>query len=179
MFSNERVLQNPNIVGAAAAEAGMATERLREIVEQHQVCYEVWPEWYMKDGIKIQIGFELQLCGINHEDQPGSSHHAIPGCPICFKTYSELLEIAKWVLPVDERPTRSKIQAFDHALHIASAKRFRRREVVVTIVIMHRSDFNRPVDDCEHRCLKEMRQRLSQLGIHEDVWRENKGLKGR
>jgi hypothetical protein len=29
------------------------------------------------------------------------------------------------------------------------------------------------VDDCEDRCLKEMRGKLGQLGIHEGIWRED------
>jgi hypothetical protein len=45
--------------------------------------------------------------------------------------------------------------------------------VVLTIHIMHRADFNRDVDDCEHRCLKEMRSRLKQLGIYEGKWRSD------
>lgn len=148
---------------------------LREIVRQHQVCYEVWPEWYMKDGSKIKIGFELQLCGINSHLGSNGPVHPVPGCPICFRTYSDLREIAEWVLPIDERPSRYEIQAFDHALHMVSAKRFKRKEVIVTIVIMHRYDFNRPVDECEKRCLKEMKERLKQLGIREDVWHEERG----
>ncbi len=43
--------------------------------------------------------------------------------------------------------------------------------MVVTIHIMHRADFNREVDDCENRCLKEMKGRLKQLGIYEGKWR--------
>ena len=175
MFSSETVTtsQTNLPVTLTNTEADRITKRLGEIVQQHQVCYEVWPEWYMKDGRKIQIGFELELCGINHADS-NEDQHPVPGCPICLRTYSELCEIANWVLPVEERPSRYEIQAFDHSLHVASAKRFRRLEVVVTIVIMHRNDFNRPIDECESRCLKEMRQRLSLLGIREDVWHEDK-----
>lgn len=177
MFTSESATTT---AGGPAATIDPASDellnRLRGIVQEHQVCYEVWPEWYMKDGVKIKIGFELQLCGINaHLASDGSGHHPVPGCPICFRTYNELREIAEWALPIDERPSRYEIQAFDHALHLASAKRFRRREVVVTIVIMHRNDFNRPVDDCENRCLREMKERLNQLGIHEDVWRQERG----
>ena len=51
-------------------------------------------------------------------------------------------------------------------------KRKSRNEVVLTIHIMHRSDFNREVDDCEDRCLKEMQQHLHQLGIVEGMWHE-------
>jgi hypothetical protein len=172
--SNVAMTTSHTLVAPTSTTTDVVLNRLQQIVQRHQVCYEVWPEWYMKDGRKQQIGFELQLCGINHGVSDGDAHHPVPGCPICFRTYSELREIAEWVLPIDERPSRYEAQAFDHTLHTASTKRFRRSEVVVTIVIMHRSDFNRPVDDCESRCLKEMRQRLSQLGIREEIWKEEK-----
>lgn len=178
MFSSDSATTTaaPNPAAISDPARNELLNRLRGIVQEHQVCYEVWPEWSMKDGVKIKIGFELQLCGVNsHVASDGGLQHPVPGCPICFRTYNELRELAEWALPIDERPSRYDIQAFDHALHLASAKRVRRREVVVTIVIMHRNDFNRPVDDCENRCLKEMKDRLKQLGIHEDVWREERG----
>lgn len=144
-------------------------ERLRDISRDHQVCYEVYPEWSTKDGQKIQIGFELELCGISSNDK---CLHPLPGCPYCWRAYDDIREIAEWVLPTEERPSRYEIQAFDRALHVAPSRRQRRNEVIVRIIIMHRSDFNRPVDDCESRCLREMRERLSQLDIHEEIWRE-------
>ena len=176
MFPNSNAMRTSReVISPINMTSDALLTRLREIVRQHQVCYEVWPEWYVKSGTKIKIGFELQLCGINSHGDSSGPLHPVPGCPICFRTYSDLRKIAEWVLPVDERPSRYEIQAFDHALHMASAKRFKRKEVVVTIVIMHRNDFNRPVDDCENRCLKEMKERLKQLGIREDVWREERG----
>lgn len=175
MFAYNQSIRPAHQFGAvdvANQQAIASVERLKEIGRTHRICYEVWPEWSTKEGRKIQIGFELQLCGVNeHNAQNGK--HAVPGCPQCFHTYSELREIAEWVLPLEVRPSRYDIQGFDHSLHQAPPKRRRRSEVVVTIVIMHRNDFNRPVDDCESRCLKEMRGRLKELGIHEDIWRSD------
>lgn len=176
MFPNRNTLTtSPEVVAQIVTMDDELLTHLREMVRQHQVCYEVWPEWSMKDGSKIE-NFELQLYGISsHADSNANAQHPVPGCPICLRTYSDLREIAEWALPADERPSRYEIQAFDHALHLASARRFRRKEVVVTIVIMHRDDFNRAIDDCENRCLKEMKERLKQLGIREDIWREERG----
>lgn len=154
-------------------ESGPRAERLREIARRHQVCYEVWPEWSTADGRKIQIGFELQLCGANTHTSDDGPDHPVPGCAHCFSTYGELRQIAERILPRDERPSRYEIGAFDRALHVAPHSRHSRSEVVLTIHIMHRADFNRDVDDCEHRCLKEMRGRLNQLGIYEGNWRSN------
>lgn len=147
-------------------------ERLREIARSHQVCYEVWPERSVSEGRAIRIGFELQLCGANAHTSTDGPNHPVPGCAHCVSTYGELRQIAEWILPREERPSRYEIGAFDHSLHIAPPKRRRRNEVVVSIHIMHRHDFNRAVDDCEDRCLKEMRQRLHQLGIVEGLWHE-------
>lgn len=147
-------------------------ERLREIARSHQVCYEVWPERSVSEGRAIQIGFELQLCGANTHTSEDEPDHPVPGCEHCFSTYGELRQVAEWILPREERPSRYEIGAFDHSLHIAPPKRRRRNEVVVSIHIMHRHDFNRAVDDCEDRCLQEMRQSLRRLGIVEGSWYE-------
>jgi len=164
----------------ATIEVGEATsrltndvsmERLREIARRHQVSYEVWPERSVLEGRSIQIGFELRLCGANTHTSEDGSDHSVPGCAHCFHTYGELRQIAEWILPREERPSRYEIGAFDRALHVAPHSRHSRSEVVVPIHIMHRHDFNRAVDDCEDRCLKEMGEKLVQLGVHEGIWR--------
>lgn len=163
---------------ASTAESAPQLERLRQIVEKHQICYEVWPERSVAGGRKIVIGFELQLCGTNSH-VAAKCGQPVPGCKYCSETYEDLRQIADWILPKEERPSRYEISAFDRALHIAPRQRRSRAEVVLTVHILHRSDFNREVDDCENRCLKEMRQRLSQLGIRQDMWRgENRVEKG-
>lgn len=151
-------------------QSALLAERLREIARRHQVCYEVWPERSVSGGRGIRIGFELQLCGANTHTSNDGPDHPVPGCAHCVSTYGELRQIAEWILPREERPSRYEIGAFDHAFHIAPRNRKSRNEVVLTIHIMHRSDFNREVDECEDRCLKEMREKLVQLGIHEGIW---------
>ena len=148
-------------------------EHLRTIARKHEVCYEIWPERSVAEGRKIQIGFELQLCGTNDHLAAKAAHQPVPGCEYCLCTYEDLKQVAEWILPRDERPSRYEIGAFDRALHVAPHSRHSRSEVVVTIHIMHRSDFNREVDECENRCLREMRHRLNQLGICEGKWRSD------
>jgi hypothetical protein len=145
------------------------------MARKHQVCYEVWPEWSMAGERKIQIGFELQLCGTNAHTSLDVRDDPVPGCAQCVSTYGELRQIAEWSLPHEERASRYEIGAFDHALHIAPGRRKSRSEVVLSIHIMHRHDFNRAVDECEDRCLKETRQRLQELEIVEGVWHEPAG----
>ena len=165
----------------ATIEVGEATNRLtndapmehlREIACRHQVCYEVWPERSVLEGRAIRIGFELRLCGANAHTSDDGLDHEVPGCAHCVQTYGELRQIAESILPRDERPSRYEIGAFDRALHIAPHSRHSRSEVMIPIHIMHRHDFNRDVDECEDRCLKEMQQRLRELGIVEGMWHE-------
>lgn len=146
-------------------------EHLREIARKHQVCYELWPERSVAEGRKIQIGFELQLCGANEHLATNGVQVPIPGCGYCLLTFEEMKQIAEWILPREERPSRYEIGGFDRALHVAPYSRHSRSEVVVTIHIMHQTNFNREVNACENRCLSEMRDRLNELGIYEGQWR--------
>ena len=147
-------------------------EGLRAIACRHQVCYEVWPERSVLEGRAIRIGFELRLCGANTHTGDDGPDHPVPGCAHCLHTYGELRQIAEWILPRDERASRYEIGAFDRSLHVAPHSRHSRSEVMLPIHIMHRHDFNREVDDCEERCLKEMQENLQRLGIAEGSWHE-------
>ena len=155
------------IVSAAAGEAALTSEALRQIVMRHGVCYEVWPEWSAPGGRARRIGFAISLCGV-HEN--GFAQHDVPGCPHCRRTYRELRMVAEWITPERERTCRFEIAAFDRAWHVAPNTRQARNETVVTISIFHRRNMQAPIDECQQQCLNEMRQKLAELGIRENVW---------
>jgi hypothetical protein len=170
MFGKTNSTATPQVAEVANILTNEAPiEQLRAIARKHQVCYEVWPERSVAEGRRIQIGFELQLCGTN-EHLTTKAQQPVPGCAICQGTYEDLKRIAGWILPREERPSRYEIGGFDRSLHVAPHSRHSRSEVVLTIHIMHRADFNREVDDCEQRCLMEMQGRLKELGIYEGKW---------
>lgn len=145
-------------------------EHLQFIARQHQVCYEIWPTWSTLGGKRTQRGFDLLLCGVNgHVVHGGNGSHAVSCCTDCAHTYSELREIAEWVLDLKRRPSGFDIRSFDHAPHMAPPHRHHRSEIVVTTAIFHSAE-HKPGDyGCESECLKEIRERLSKLGIREDV----------
>lgn len=151
----------------SAGEAALTSEALRKIVLRHCVCYEVWPEWSANGGRASRIGFAISLCGV-HEN--GSADHYVPGCPRCRWTYTELSAIAEWITPKQERTCRFEIAAYDRAWHIAPNARHGRKEIVVTIKIFHRHNIDAAIDDCQQQCLNEMRQKLADLGVRENVW---------
>jgi len=154
-------------VYSSAGEAALTSEALRKIVLRHCVCYEVWPEWSANGGRATRIGFAISLCGVHEK---GSGKPDVPGCPHCWRTYTELRAVAEWITPEQERKCRFEFAAFDRAWHVAPHARHGRNEIVATIRIFHRHDINAPIDDCQQQCLNEMRQKLAGLGVRENVW---------
>ncbi len=141
-------------------------EELKTLVRLHQVCWEVFPEQIpVVEDRPRQIGFDLLLYG-THEPED----HPVPGCEKCQVIYKDLRKIAHWILPKEERPSRYEIEIFDSAIHYAPA-RGNRPDVSLTIKIMHRSEFDRPIDECEVVCLNEMKSKLLELGAHEKQWK--------
>ncbi len=136
--------------------------QLRELVRRHQVCYEVWPENLVSNGQIVKVGFALELEG-THE-HPDSE--VLPGCRHCQEVFNDLRRIAEWIMPAEGRPTTYEVQPFDRAIRY-SPKRKRHPEISLIIKIIHRQGFNQPVDECEQMCLREMRQKLVELGVLE------------
>lgn len=141
--------------------ASVTAEEIKNLIEKHRVCFESWYEYEMVGGIRCHTGYALRLSGINN---PATSEHAVPGCLYCQQTYADLLCIAKWILPPDNRESQYKIEPFDSSFHIANT-RGHREEIVVTIQVLHRDDSDRPADECELRCLNEMKGRLKKFGV--------------
>ena len=139
-----------------ASEHPETLERLKALVREHRVCWEVWPEQLpVRDRGPLQVGFDLVLNGAHahNDDRPS------PGCEKCKSIFEHLREIAEWIVPKVQRPTRYDVQIFDHAVHYAS-ERSNRPDVALTIKILHRSEIDRPVDECEVMCLNEMKAKL-------------------
>ncbi len=134
---------------------------LRDLVARHGARYEVRPEKESVDHHVAPVGFDLQLYGL-HEHPEG----VMPGCPECEEVYEALHEIAQWILPTEQRPSRYEIEGFDQALHAAPDIKDR-DEVRLEVKIVHRHDYFAPIDPCEQRCLGEMKQKLQRLGMRE------------
>jgi hypothetical protein len=142
--------------------------KLRELVRQHKVCWEVWPEYHLdRRGKKIQIGFELDLFGTHHLPKQLPE----PGCVECQRVYAGLKRIAQWIMPKEERDSRYEIGVFDSSIHY-TARRKLRGDVTLVIKILHREGFDRPTDACEVKCLNEMEEKLKELGAQKGIWIE-------
>lgn len=144
-------------------------EELRELVGRYRVCWEVWPEYLYVQKERRQVGFQLELCG-THEPEV---EHPEPGCPDCQRIFVALRAIADWILPSEKRPSTYEIGPYDQAIRYSSVRR-NRPDVTLTVKILHREGFERSVDACEVRCLKEMQQGLKELGACERQWSARK-----
>ena len=139
---------------------------LHLVVQTHQVCFESYPIWHVpRGGGKVAIGYELDLIGTH--DKP--AHPPKPGCDECRPVREALMLIARSILPADDRPSRYSIEPFDTAIHF-SPRRKMRKDVVLAIDIVHRGAFDGPIDACETRCLREMKEKLKELGARPEHW---------
>ena len=148
----------------AADTAAMA--RLSAFVREHRVCWEVLPELLpVPDEQLLQIGFNLELYGAHaHGTEPPH-----PSCEQCRTILSHLREIAEWILPKAERPSRYDISIRDNAI-LYDPVRHNRSEVMVTITILHRAQLDAPVDACEVFCLHEIQSKLKKIGARLGRW---------
>ncbi len=162
--------QRPEAKGRRGKQNHQLIRHLQLIARQYKVCYEVWPVSSSSERVPTQKGFELLICGVNgHLRRNRSVLHPVVGCQHCARSYAELREIAEWIVPLRKPPLSYSIYSFDHALHVAPPNRQHRSEIIITTAIFDQAYYNEQ-GRCENECLKEVRERLYNLGIREDVW---------
>jgi hypothetical protein len=143
---------------------------LKKLVNKHRVCWEVWPLFYLgKDGVKVQIGFDLEVIGTHTDDEqtlePGSQESA--------EILHDLKKVAEFIVPQEEQLCRSEIQVYDNLIQFSPLRKFR-DDFTVGIKITHRTGYDRPVDKCEIDCLKQIEDRLKEVGAQKGHWRYKK-----
>jgi hypothetical protein len=85
--------------------------------------------------------------------------------------YNDLKRIAEWIIPKEDRLSRYEIGIFDSSIQYSAKRKFR-RDVALTLKILHKSKFDDSTDDCEVRCLNEMEQKWRELGGGNDLAEE-------
>jgi len=157
-----------NKQGHATASVPEELQRLKDLVRNHRVCWEALPEQLVvKGGQLLQVGFNLNLRGAHDHD----TDRPPPGCEQCRQIFGHLREIAEWIVPTAEGPSRYEIEVYDNAVRY-DPLRGNRPDVTLTIKILHRSQFEAPVDQCEVFCLHEMEEKLIQIGARHDQWKD-------
>jgi hypothetical protein len=141
---------------------------LKEWVKTHKVCWELLPHETAIDHKIVQVGFELYLYAQHSKDVKAN-----PGCVECYELYKKLHEIALQALPVENRPTRYEITPFDSAFHMRPENHLK-TEVQLMLLIIHRTEYVSPIDDCEVKCSTEIQKKLKDLGVQLKVWQEKR-----
>jgi hypothetical protein len=151
---------------------------IRDLVQRFTVCWEAHPkqavvavldpkqnERRFRRTIR-EIGFSLELYGT---PEPWAKHVS-PGCARCRRVQSALKEIAEWILPREQRKCTFQIETEPPSLHYSPVRK-NRPDLCVTIQILHRNNWDQPIDDCEDSCLNEMERVLHELGACKGAWR--------
>jgi len=136
-----------------------------EIVRAHRVYFEVQPEVLAKREGMVKVGFELSLWAAHPRGA-----EAWPGCEKCTALYADLQRVARWILPREQGSSQCEVQPFSRHLY-TPANHPDTDEICLTILILHRGDFDGPVDAREQKCLVEMMQKLQSIGASEGAWR--------
>jgi len=136
---------------------------LAELVRRYRVCWEVWPEYSGTGQKSQQVGFELELLGTGW-----SVGEFDPRCPESAEIHVALDAIARWILETDKQVS-FEIDHTGQSLYYSPA-RGNRPDVMLSIKIVHRTDFENPLHENERNYLKKTEDRLRQLGACEHHW---------
>jgi hypothetical protein len=136
---------------------------LAELVRRYRVCWEVWPEYSVTRRTSQQVGFVLELLGSGK-----SVGEFDPSCPEHLEIHAALDAIARRILESDERVSY-EINHNGQSLCYSPA-RGNRPDVTLSIKILHRTDFENPVDESERDYLKQTEAHLRQLRACERQW---------
>jgi hypothetical protein len=141
---------------------------IKALVRRFRVCWEVSPlQILAKEGIR-KIGFDLQLFGTPE----CGTEHISPGCQHCQRVETALQEIADWIMQ-RESPSCTHIVSSDGASLSYAPVRANRPDVVVRVFMAHRHEWDKPIDECEERCLKDIEQALTEIGACLGRWSES------
>lgn len=136
-------------------------QELRALAKRRHVHFDVRPDVTYRDHRPMAVGFEVRVWGVHDKGA-----HAMPGCAQCRPILEELEQIVRWALPPKESETRIEVVPCDRSLYDSKVLPGA-DEVFVAVRVEHRGAMELPVDACEERCLKRIRQRLRELGIAE------------
>ena len=127
------------------------------------VSWHLWPYRTVIDREVRQIGFELELIGSHCLDP----NHFDPGCPQCCRVRSALIAAAEH-LTKDVFPNIQDSLTYDIDSHPTSIVYSANRAcVIVSIIVMRRHAFERPMDVSDNLVLSNMKQSMAELGIPE------------
>ena len=140
---------------------------LKQIVKQHKVY------WILQDlininekGDKIKNGFVLYVVGTRGEVSDEIKTSDI---------LNSLHRIARWIMPEENPQVRFEIHDIDSAFFYLPGddREEGRKNHVVSLKVLHREGFHRPIDKVQIQATKEMEKKLKKIGSPKDRWKQS------
>lgn len=132
-------------------------------LKNYAVVWHGWPYRSVIDGEVRQVGFELEFIGSHCLDP----NHLDPGCPQCHRVRAALLVVAEH-LANHVFPNLQESLTYEIDSHSTSVVYSANRAcVTVSIIVMQRHAFDRPIDFSDNSLLGSVKQSIAELGIAE------------
>ncbi len=141
---------------------------LKDWIREHRVTWELSPWQELVDHRPATVAFELRLFG-----RHGPHSRAMPGCKQCVSLHEKLRAIALAAFPKEHRPTKYEVKPFDASFHMRAESEWE-PEVQLTVHIVHREGYLRPLDECEKRCAQEIQKALRGMGVQAKSWSDSR-----
>ncbi len=148
-------------------DANQDIAELKQIVKKHKVY------WILQElininekGDKIKNGFVLYLVGTRDEVSNERKTAVI---------FKNLDRIAQWIMPKENPEVRFEIRQHDSVFFYLPGddRDENRRNLVVSLRVLHHEGFHRPIDKYQIEAIKEMEQKLKNIGSPKERWKES------
>ena len=140
--------------------SGDKLEHLKELVQHHEVCWDVSPvQSATTGGQTLQVGYEVLVSGIFNDPEQSAA-------TVRDKTdviLQALREIAADLAKHAGLPAEHRIKPYDAGIQ-ASPKREYRPEARLKLALLHQEGFHVAVDEKLTNSLQLVECRLSELG---------------
>lgn len=147
---------------------------LMELVERFSVCWETFPEIICIDRETRHVGFALELYG-THETE-GVDHHT-QRCYHCQRVFAALHVIADWILPRERKALMYEADVFSPSTRYSPARQIPSGPTF-TIRIVRREGYETPAHNTETQWLKDLEERLKELGAVKTETHASERLQG-
>lgn len=148
-------------------DASQEIAQLKQIVKKHKVY---WIEQEITNvnerGDKVKNGFVLHLVGTRDEFSDESKASEIS---------KNLHRMATWIMPKENPNVRIEIRHHDSVFfYLPGDDRDEdRKNLVVSLQVLHHGGFHRPIDKYQIETVKEMEKRLTSIGSPKERWKES------
>lgn len=143
-------------------------DQLMIVVKEHKVYWTVIPiELTNSEGKVYKAGFALVLAGTVPERNDNLHDASV------IKVFKDIRQIVNWLVPKDNPNIRCEVRTIDESFfYFPGNIDNERKDYVEAILIWNKESGTRPVDIHQKKALKEMQEKLKQIGSPKEHWKE-------